>query len=207
MEFPSQTRVRVRIECYHLRSFISSVAYARSGEGENENMSEKTVVLKISKPHFTVKLYKSLLKIDLKGSVKNDLEEALENKPLLRESIGGILSMFVPLHIRLSHIDSVRKDKMGKVTIKLHLHRDIVIPLEPKEAKELVDKLNRLVPEEKKKDLVRANEERRLRKIEEEERGVERAILTSNPFPVPQPPGMLKKAKEAEKQIEEEKQD
>jgi hypothetical protein len=170
-------------------------------------MSETGTVLKIDKPHFTVELYESVLKIDLKGSVKNDLEEALENKPLLKESIGGLLSMFVPLHIRLSHVDSIRKDKMGKVTIKLHLHRDIVIPLEPNEAKKLVDKLNRLIPEEKKKDLERANKERRLRKIEEEERGVERAMLTSNPFPVPQPPGVLRKAKEAEKQIEEEKQD
>lgn len=169
-------------------------------------MVEKTLILRIDKLHFTVELHESLLAIDLKGSVKNDIEEALENKPILRETIGGILGIFVPLHIRLSHIDSVHKDETGKVTIKLHLHRDIVLPLEPNEANELVNKLNQLIPEEKEKDLERVIREKRLRKIEEEERGIERTVVTSGIFPMPQPPGVLKKVKEAEEKIEEEQE-
>jgi hypothetical protein len=166
-------------------------------------MSRTKLVLKIDKPHFTIELHENLLAIDLKGSVKNDIEEALENKPLLKETIGSILGIFVPLHLRLSHIDSVHKDETGKVTIKLHLHRDIVLPLEPSEADKLVDKLNQLIPEEKKKALEQVMKEKRLRKIEEEERGVQRAVLTPIPFPAPQPPGVLRKVKEAEEKIEE----
>lgn len=169
-------------------------------------MSEKPLILRIDKPHFTVELHESLLTIDLKGTVKNDIEEAFENEPVLRETIGGILGIFVPLHIRLSHIDSVHKDETGKVTIRLHLHRDIVIPLEPNEANELVNKLNQLIPEEKEKDLERVIREKRLRKIEEEERGMERTVVTSGAFPLLQPPGILKKVKEAEEKIEEEQE-
>lgn len=169
-------------------------------------MSETTSVLKIDKPHFTVELHGNLLAIDLKGSVRNDIEEALENKPLLKETIGSILGIFVPLHLRLSHIDSVHKDKTGKVTIKLHLHRDVVLPLEPNEANELVDKLNQLIPEQKEKDLEQVMKEKKLRRIEEEERGDERAVVTPIPFPAPQPPGVLRKVKEAERKIEEERE-
>ena len=84
-----------------------------------------------------------MLKIDLKGSFKNEIEEALENKPILRETVGSILGIFVPLHIRLSDIDSVHMDKTGKVKVSLPLHRNIVIPLE---RALLVDNLNELIP-------------------------------------------------------------
>ena len=40
-------------------------------------MSDKTVVLEIDKPHFTVRLYENMLRIDLKESVKNEIEEAI----------------------------------------------------------------------------------------------------------------------------------
>jgi hypothetical protein len=61
--------------------------------------------LNVENPHFIVRLYENLLRIDLKGSFKNEVEEALENKPVLKETIGGLLGIFVPLHIRLSDID------------------------------------------------------------------------------------------------------
>jgi len=34
-------------------------------------------VLEVEDPHFTIKLYDNLLKIELKGSFKNEIEEAL----------------------------------------------------------------------------------------------------------------------------------
>jgi hypothetical protein len=109
-------------------------------------MPEAIPVLEVDRTHFVVRLYENLLKIDLKGSFKNEIEEALENKPVLKETIGSVLSVFVPLHIRLSDVDSVHMDETGKLEINLPLHRNIVIPLERKDAERLEDKLNELIP-------------------------------------------------------------
>jgi hypothetical protein len=109
-------------------------------------MSEKIKILEVKNPHFTIKLSDDLLKIDLKGSFKNEVEEALEHKPVLKETIGRILGIFVPLHILVSEIDSVNMDETGRITINLPHHRNIVIPLEHKEnAEKLVEKLNQLI--------------------------------------------------------------
>ena len=54
-------------------------------------MPKTIAVLEVEDPHFTIKLSNNLLKIDLKGSVKNELEEALENKPVMKETIGRML--------------------------------------------------------------------------------------------------------------------
>jgi hypothetical protein len=103
-------------------------------------------VLEVENPHFTVKLSDDLLKIDLKGSFKNEVEEALEHKPVLKETIGRILGIFVTLHVSVSEIDSVHMDETGKITVNLHHHRNVVIPLEHKEnAEKLVEKLNQLI--------------------------------------------------------------
>jgi hypothetical protein len=82
----------------------------------------------------------------LRGSFKSALEEALENKPFLKETVGRMLGVFVPLHIRVSDIDSVHMDETGKIKVSLLHHRDIVIPLERKEdAEKLFENLNQLV--------------------------------------------------------------
>jgi len=107
----------------------------------------KALVLEIDRPHFTVRLYENLLRIDLKGSFKNEIEEALENKPVLKETVGGVLGIFVPLHIRLRDMRSVNVDETGKVRINLSLHRDIDIPLEREDGKRLADELNQLIIE------------------------------------------------------------
>ncbi len=109
-------------------------------------MAQTSGVLEIEDPHFTIRLTEDLLKIDLKGNFKNEINEALENKPVLKETIGRVLGIFVPLHIRVSDIDSVHKDEIGKITVELTHHRSIVIPLERKEDSEkLIEKLNQLV--------------------------------------------------------------
>jgi hypothetical protein len=108
-------------------------------------MPTANTVLEVEDPHFTIRLYEDLLKIDLKGSFKNEIEEALENKPVLKETIGRVLGIFVPLHIRVSDTDSVHLDETGKINVSLSHHRNIVIPLESKEeAEKLVEKLNQL---------------------------------------------------------------
>lgn len=107
-------------------------------------------VLKVDSSHFTIRLSEDLLKIDLKGSFKNNIEEALENKPVLKDTIGRILGVFVPLHIRVSEIDSVKIGETGKVRISLPYHRNIVIPFEHKEnAQKFVEKMNQLIFESK----------------------------------------------------------
>jgi hypothetical protein len=40
-------------------------------------MARTSVVFEVEDPHFTIRLYNDLLKIDLKGNFKNELEEAL----------------------------------------------------------------------------------------------------------------------------------
>jgi hypothetical protein len=116
------------------------------------NVPEATVVLEVDNPHFTIRLYENLLKIDLKGSFKNEIEEALENKPILKETLGNVLGIFVPLHIRLSDIRSVHMDETGKIKMKLPHHRDTIIPLERKDSKQFLDKLNQLISNAKKKN-------------------------------------------------------
>jgi hypothetical protein len=73
-----------------------------------KSMQEKNVVLEVDRPHFIIRLYEDFLRIDVKGSVKNEIEEAVENTPILKQTIGGILGLFAPLHIRLCDVDSVK---------------------------------------------------------------------------------------------------
>ena len=109
-------------------------------------MPRTVKVLKVENPHFTIKLSEDILKIDLKGSFKNRIEEAIENKPVLKDTVGRILGIFVPLHIRVSEIDSVKMDETRKVKINLPYHRNITIPFENKEnAQKFVQKLNQLI--------------------------------------------------------------
>jgi hypothetical protein len=127
---------------------------------KDTSMPEATAILEVDGPHCTVRLYEKLLKADLMGSLKNEIEEALENKPILAETIGGVLSIFVPLHIRLSDINSANVDETGKLKIDLPHRRNILIPLERKDAQRLVDKLNELVTNAKKQEVERITRKR-----------------------------------------------
>jgi hypothetical protein len=101
-------------------------------------MPEAIKILEVKSPHFTIKLSDDLLKIDLKGSFKNEVEEALEHKPVLKESIGRI---------------------------SLHHHRNVVIPLEHKEnAEKLVEKLNQLISKARTEKIRENAEEKRAEK-------------------------------------------
>jgi hypothetical protein len=150
------------------------------------------------------RLYERMLKIDLKGSFRNELEEALENTPVLKETIGSVLEIFAPLHVRLYDIESVRMDKTGKVMIKQPRHRDLIIPLNPKEARMLVGKLNELIPKEKERELDRIIKEHKLsareRELEKEEIPMSRG---ESPLGVPPPPGVLKEEREPAEEQED----
>jgi hypothetical protein len=170
-------------------------------------MSKSNLVLKIDRPHFTVELYGNVLKIDLKEDAKNEIKEGVEAKSSLGRILGRILNMFAPLHVRLSDIGSVEADNTGNVKIALPHHRDMVIPLEPSDARKLVDKLNELIPAEKEKELERLMEKHKLQRIEKEERELAKEeLMTSGPaeMPMPEPRGVRRLEEEAEKETEKE---
>jgi len=128
-------------------------------------MPKTVTFLQLEDPYFTITLSNSLLKIDLRGSFKNDLEEALENKPVLKETIGRMLSVFVPLHIRVSDIDSVHMNETGKIKVSLSHRRNIVIPLERKEdAEKLVENLNQLISRAETEKIRESNARRKAEK-------------------------------------------
>jgi len=170
-------------------------------------MPEDPPVLEIDEPHVTIRLYENVLKIDLKGTTKNEIEEALENKPVLKETLGNILGLFVPLHIRLTEIHSAKVNAAGKVKLDLHHHRDITVPLEEKEAEKLVDKLNELIPKAKERELMRMIREARSQKMADEQLELGRAAnpgITQAPaVETPEVSDDMEKGEEKEEQEEE----
>lgn len=114
---------------------------------------EEDLVMVIDKPHFKVKLHKTLLEVDLKQGIRKELEDVLEARPALRESLGFLFQTIIPLDLPLKDIQSVNVDKKGQVKIEIPSRRDIIIPLEQSESKRLVDKLNELIPIEKERVL------------------------------------------------------
>jgi len=147
-------------------------------------------------------LYENLLKVEPKKSIVHELEEALENKPILKDTLGEILHIFAPLHIRLSQIDTANVDKKGNVKLTIPQHRDVTIPLKPTESKKLVDKLNELIPKEKARELERYIGERSLRRDAEREKEMARTRFLSGLSEIPSPEGVLEAEKEAEEHIE-----
>ena len=121
-------------------------------------MGNKDPVMVIDKPHFVVKLHETLLEVDLKEGVKKELEDVVEAKPILRETLGLLFQTVIPLDVHLKDIKSVNVDEKGRVKVVIPHRRDIVIPLKANESKRLVEKLNELIPIEK---------ERAMRELEE----------------------------------------
>jgi len=116
---------------------------------EKEKAKVEDVVMTIEKPHFRVRLHKSLLEVDLKEGTKRELERALESSRIIRESLGFLFQTIVPLDVQLKDIEIVKVDEKGQLKIVTPVRRDLVIPLKPSEAKQLADKLNTLIPIEK----------------------------------------------------------
>lgn len=167
-------------------------------------MDNSNLIMQIDKKNFTVMLYQNMLKVEPQKGIVHQLEEALENKPVLKDTLGEILHMFAPFHVRLSQIDKASVDEKGNVKLIIRQHRDVTIPLKPSESKTLVDKLNELIPKEKEKELERYISERRLQRDSEEEEEIERTPLVSGTNPEPPTEGVFEAEKEAHEQIEKE---
>ena len=115
-------------------------------------MTSEDLVMVIDKPHFTVRLHQSLLEVDLKEGVKKELEDVVEANPILRGSLGLLFQSAIPLDVPLKDIELVTLDKKGRVKIMIPHRKDINIPLEPNDSTKLVNKLNELIPIEKKRE-------------------------------------------------------
>jgi len=148
-------------------------------------MPEAIAILRVENPHFVVRLYENLLRIDLKGSFKNEIEEALENRPVLKETIGGILGIFVPLHIRLSNINSIHMDETGKIKVSLPHHRNMVIPLDREDAEKLVDKLNQLIPKAKSSEIREHIMRKRAKHSKRRSKGIRSSSYVTMPYYFP----------------------
>ena len=122
-------------------------------DGMVTGLSTEDLVLVIDKPRFVVKLRQNLLEVDLKEGAMKELEDVLEAKPVLRESLGVLLQTAIPLDVPLRDIDQVSTNRKGQVKIVIPYRTDILIPLGREEAKRLVDKLNELILIEKRKQL------------------------------------------------------
>lgn len=165
------------------------------------------LIMKIDKKNFSVMLYESLLKVEPNKSIVHKLEEALENKPVLKDTLNEILHVFAPFHVRLSQINKVSADKKGNVTLTIPQHRNVTIPLSLEESKKLVEKLNQLIPKEREKALERYIAKRQLEKEAESEERDERVPLVSGMSPMPAPEGVYEIEKEAEEHIEKEERE
>lgn len=133
-------------------------------------MTAEDLVMVIDKPHFVVKLHKTLLQVDIKEGAKKKLEDALEAHPAIRDSVGLIFQTIIPLDIPLRDIDSASADEKGRVKIAIPHRRDIHVPLELNEAKRLVEKMNELIPAEKARAVQELQESDKAKKASDAER-------------------------------------
>jgi hypothetical protein len=112
-------------------------------------MTTEDVVMVIDKPHFVVKLHTTLLQVNLKEGIRKDLEDVIEAKPILRDSLGLLFQTVIPLDVHLKDIQSVSINEKGHVKIAIPSRKDLVIPLNQNESRTLIEKLNELIPIEK----------------------------------------------------------
>jgi len=115
------------------------------------NMVSKDVIMVIDKPNFIVRLHSTFLEVDLKEGARKELEDVLEANPSIRGNLGFFFQNIIPLDVSLRDVKTVKQGEKGQVKIAIPHRKDIIIPLEPDEAKELVSKLNELIPLEQQK--------------------------------------------------------
>lgn len=133
-------------------------------------MKNEDMVLVIDKPHFVVKLHKTLLEVDLKEGIRKKLESALESNPKVRESLGFLFQTIIPLDVPLRNIQDVHVGMDGKVKLIIPERKDITIPLESNESEKLVEKMKELIAVEKEKSRHEAAESAKAKKEAEPKR-------------------------------------
>jgi len=124
------------------------------------------------KPHLVVRLYSTVLKVDLKEGARRELEKLMEAKPAFRDSVGLLFQTAIPLDVRLRDIRSVGLDKKGRVKVDIPSRKDLIIPLDENEAERFIDKLNELIAKEKERAIRDTEEARKAENAFESRRGM-----------------------------------
>ena len=112
---------------------------------------EKDPILVIDKPDFVVRLHKDWIDVDLKEGGKEKIEDAIEEDPLLRKTLGFVLQTTIPSDVELCDIKSVEVDDKGQLKLVIPRHVDIVVPWGIDDANRLANELKDLIPLAKEK--------------------------------------------------------
>ena len=132
-------------------------------------MTNSDIVMQIEKPHVKVKLHERVLEVDLTGGFKKELEDIVEAKPALRQTVGFLFQTIIPLDVPLKDIESTTLDERGRVKIIIRHRSDLIIPLTPDESKPFLIKLDWLIALEKQR--VRTEDEERRREFQAHQPG------------------------------------
>ena len=127
-------------------------------------MTTSDIVMLIEKPHVKVKLHERVLEVDLTGGFRKELEDIVEARPALRQTVGFLFQTIIPLDVPLKDIETTTLDERGRVRIVIPHRRDLVIPLAPDESKPFLIKLDWLIALEKRR--VRSEDEQRRREFQ-----------------------------------------
>jgi len=132
-------------------------------------LTANDIVMLIEKPHVTVKLHERVLEVDLTGGFKKELEDIVEARPVLRQTVGFLFQTIIPLDVPLKDVETTTLDERGRVKIVIPHRRDLVIPLTPDESKPFLIKLDWLIALEKQR--VRMEDEQRRREFQAHQPG------------------------------------
>jgi hypothetical protein len=104
-------------------------------------MPDDTLML-IEKPHMRVKLRPRKLEVDLTEGVRKEIENLVESREALRETLGFMFQTLIPLDVPLKDIQSTGLDEKGRVKIVIPHRRDLHIPLPSPESEAFLAKLD-----------------------------------------------------------------
>jgi hypothetical protein len=104
-------------------------------------MPDDTLML-IEKPHMRVKLRPRKLEVDLTEGVRKEIENLVESREALRETLGFMFQTLIPLDVPLKDIQSTGLDEKGRVKIVIPHRRDLHIPLPSRESEAFLAKLD-----------------------------------------------------------------
>jgi hypothetical protein len=123
----------------------------------------------IEKPHMKVKLRSRKLEVDLTEGVRKEIENLVESREALRETLGFMFQTLIPLDVPLKDIQSTGLDEKGRVKIVIPHRRDLHIPLPSRESEAFLAKLDEALSVERAR--VTGEERERRREFEARQPG------------------------------------
>ncbi len=124
-------------------------------------MTTNDIVMVIKKPHVIIKLHQRVLEVDLTEGLRRELEDMVEARPALRQTLGVLFQSLIPLDVPLKDIQATTMDEKGAVKIVIPHRRDLTIPLASDETKTFLTRLDQLIALEKQRVKIEEQERRR----------------------------------------------